>query len=317
MTALALAACGGDAAPTTADARADVDAAPMASPDAPADAAPGLCEGGVVAFRATGAIEAFIVPPCAAALEISAYGAQGGAAGGYRGGRGALARATVAVAPGDRLTLVVGARGAAATDLAEGGGGTGGGGSFVVDADGAAIAIAGGGGGAWRNSDAGWIGGDGLAGPDGGDSGNNAAALVPGGDGGKAGTGGHTSPFIGGMQAGTGGGGFLGDGVGDSLGSLAEGTPNHPGRGFGNGAWGGEGGTLGRDGGFGGGGAAGATGGGGGGYSGGGGGGWTRSVGVMVHSGGGGSIATGLHATTVGGVREGDGVIEIRAVPAS
>lgn len=118
------------------------------------------------------------------------------------------------------------------------------------------------------------------------------------------------------MQVGTGGGGFLGDGVGDSLGSLSEGTPNHPGRGFWNGAWGGEGGSLGRDGAFGGGGAAGATGGGGGGYSGGGGG-WTRSVSVMMHSGGGGSIAIGTHATTVGGVREGDGLIEIRAVPAS
>src|SRR5262245_43910559 len=77
----------------------------------------------VVTFQYTGSAQTFTVPDGITGVTIVAYGAQGGASGGYMnnnnnenvsvaaGGLGGAAQATVPVTPGQQLQVDVGGRG--------------------------------------------------------------------------------------------------------------------------------------------------------------------------------------------------------------
>jgi hypothetical protein len=209
-------------------------------------------------FTATGSVQTFTVPQYATAILIVAVGGSGGSAAGApgTGGYAAHVEASVPVAPGTVLSVVVGAQGASGGDT----GGSGGGGGSFVFAGGTLLVAAGGGGGAGYASN-------------GADAGLYTTATAGGGTyGGSAGTGGNggvggTNPAGGNGGA---GGGFLsaggdGDGSFPGLGGHRISSPGD--------AAAGAGGGLGAAGGFGGGGGGGTlAGGGGGGYNGGGGG---------------------------------------------
>ncbi|WP_146157178.1 hypothetical protein [Enhygromyxa salina] len=263
---------------------------------------------GSVEFDYTGALEFFTIPACVKTLTIEALGASGGSGMnvGYPGGFGARIKGDFDVNAGDELTLLVGGAGLDATDEAAQGGGSGGGGSFVADANGDPMLVAGGGGGANYVT----MGGTLLA--PGGDGRTEQAGQPGGGDnggvGGNNGSGGGTLDWAG-WHGGTGGGGFLGAGLGPSNGNPDEGSPNQPGEAFVDGGAGGMAGDGGgRNGGFGGGGAAGFCGGGGGGYSGGGAAGTATDV---VGGGGGGSINLGDNQDNQAGNNSGDGMITL------
>ncbi|MBV8762841.1 MAG: hypothetical protein JO257_36490, partial [Deltaproteobacteria bacterium] len=220
---------------------------------------------GTMTFNATGAMQTFSVPTCVTSLHIVASGAQGGNAEGGAGGLGATATGDFTVTPGQAVSILVGGRGVdynanPPTSIYAQRGGTGGGGTFVV-AGTTILEIAGGGGGASGRSGVGvGNGGPGQT--------TTAGQTPPGtaGAGGANGGGGGTISNANGFHVGTGGGGYSGNGIGASDGSVSSyGTANEPGTAFVNGGAGGVGGSVGRSGGFGGGGAAGATGGGGGG----------------------------------------------------
>ena len=263
------------------------------------------CPTGPAIFDHTGSLQQFTVPACVTSIRIDARGAQGGDGGalGGVGGRGARMEGTFAVTAGQVLTILVGGRGLPGTDSGEQAGGSGGGGTFVVDAANQPLIVAGGGGGAMGRDQLVVDGGPGLITTAGG-NGNTR-----GGAGGVDGGGGATWPW-GGWHSGTGGGGFLGDGVGDSNGNVGEfGTINTAGKAFVNGGAGGVGGSRGRSGGYGGGGAAGFTGGGGGGYSGGGSG--THDPPGTPNGGGGGSFNAGTDPSGVAGFNSGHGQVII------
>jgi len=198
-------------------------------------------EAGSQAFSTVGE-HTFTVPAGVTSVTVEAFGAEGGDGGsctsgefcvaaGGTGGRGARVTTTLAVAPGETLSVVVGGAGEPGADLAGGvagsgygaggdggasgndadgstvsaGGGGGGGASAVVRAGAALVVAAGGGGGGGEGANAG-------SEPDrGGDGGTSGAAgsggqLQPcaggGGDaatdtaGGEGGSGGTTDPPV-------------------------------------------------------------------------------------------------------------------------
>jgi len=264
---------------------------------------------GMMTFEYTGSMQSFAVPMCVTSIHVVAAGAAGGAAPGAArpGGLGATLAGDFVATPGQMLTILVGGAGIDALTSNDQRGGSGGGGTFVTQ--GATIlVVAGGGGGAHGNGSF----GSGPGGP-----GQITTNGQPGGapdnePAGTNGTGGTTLNCSGCYQGGTGGGGYLGDGINNSNGNVSSyGTVNTPGRAFMNGGAGGTGGSSGRNGGFGGGGAAGFTGGGGGGYSGGGAGGSPASGTVDHSGGGGGSINTGTMPVNVSGNHVGNGQVTI------
>lgn len=174
-----------------------------------------------VTFGFTGAPEAWVVPEGICSIVVSAYGAQGGdhlyvdGPNGL-GGRGGRATATLAVAPGDVLTVRVGGAGESIWRLGTAGGaggwngggdggsledvspGAGGGGATDVSIDGTVVLVAGGGGGV-----GGWSVGEAEGGPfgDGGAGGGvvggvGRAQLASPGGGGSA-----TAPGEGGLNS--------------------------------------------------------------------------------------------------------------------
>jgi hypothetical protein len=260
-------------------------------------------------FNYSGSIVTFTVPACETTITIDAYGAQGGGAGAFAGGRGARMRGTFTVTPGQQLRILVGQAGAAAVNTEQQGGGAGGGGSFVTTAANAPLVVAGGGGGAVNLTGFCTLAGRDASTATAGVSGTPNGQM-PGGTNG----GGGTSSNWTGWHGGSGAGGLTGNGVNNTSGSSEYGTPNQPGRAFVNGGAGGIAGSAAgaRNGGFGGGGAAGFTGGGGGGYSGGGAGGVDLSGGATCgQGGGGGSYNGGTSQTNQAGARTGNGTVII------
>lgn len=273
------------------------------------------CAPGSTTLNYTGAITSFTVPACVTSLTIDAYGAQGGSAGTYAGGLGARMKGTFAVTGGQVLKVLVGGKGLNAADTSQQAGGSGGGGTFITYSNNSPLIVAGAGGGAVNYASAPYQGPGinasiGTAGT--GDSANAKA-------GGVNGNGGPTGNNLNGYHPGTGGGGLLSNGVGNSDGSTTNyGGPYGPGFAFINGGAGGPVGScagaattciIGRVGGFGGGGAAGFMGGGGGGYSGGAGGSTPNGLPYTGGGGGGGSYNAGTAQTNVAGARAGDGLV--------
>lgn len=194
----------------------------------------------------------FVVPAGVTSILVSAVGASGADGTLYgvtsKGGEGGSASATIAVTPGETLTIIVGS-----TDGTGGGGakGTGGnagngGGRSAVERAGTPLIVAGGGGGAGSSHLCGNGGnGGGASGGKGGNSGGNIGGS--GGSGGTGGAGGAT--------------------VFSTAGSAGTATDGGKGGNGTNGGGGGGGGYGGGGGGGGGGGIGGACGGGGGGYA--------------------------------------------------
>ena len=200
-----------------------------------------------VTFSATGAAQTFTVPPGVTSITATVGGAASGAfgpgaTGDYAGRNGGQTKATLLVAPGSVLTLVVGKQGSsggASPSVAYGGGGAaagsggsgGGGGSFVFGPTGVLLLAAGGGGG-WgdinwggKGAGAGTVGQRGL--PDGGGPGTETAGGAPGTSGGTAGGGPATIASFattggagGGATGGGGGGGYFGGGGGGGADGL-------------------------------------------------------------------------------------------------
>jgi hypothetical protein len=264
-------------------------------------AIPSYCTG--LTFVASGAYQTMTILS-AGNYRITAAGAQGGMAsapyrsgGGFEGGLGATAAATVPLVAGDVLCIIVGMR--PDGPIGNFDPGAGGGGSFVFKSDATcatrpALPIVAAGGGA--GGDGSWGQGTPL-----GDAGAAPPGLV--GYGGNA----ITRDL---SQSGGGGVGWLGDGQNGGTPTLSGGGSH----------WaGGRGsnylGAHSNAGGFGGGGGAGlvcnagCNSGGGGGYSGGGGGAQTSDT----FAGGGGSYAAG--GTTAANVQSGHGIVTITLVP--
>jgi hypothetical protein len=249
-------------------------------------------------FDYTAAAQQFTVPAGVTAVTVEASGAAGGAGqfAGPAGGAGGRTTATIAVTPGELLTIVVGGAGADGDDGGAGGfnggatargisrvGGGGGGATDVRqggDDPADRVVVAGGGGGGGSSSQAGNTGiggaGGGLVGEDGADGSGSGRGIGGGG----------------GTQAGPGAGGHTGAGIDGEPGQL---DPPGPGGAGGDAAGGGAGG------------------GGGGGYYGGGGGGGGEGSALFFGSpagGGGGSSFAIASATDVShdqGARSGDG----------
>ncbi len=263
----------------------------------------GVCaalENGVIAF--TGAAATFTVPLAATSLTFTAAGAQGGSAE-TAGGLGAVVSSTIAVSPGEVLTIIVGG-----TPAGNGGGG----GTFVLHSDGSLVIAAGGGGGGAGECCGGELPGNpGVATPDGTIGTDRGCGQSPGGTagaGGSAGTGGVASTAGGGA-------GYLGDG-GDGMTTPDDqnGSPGLGGKSPADDAAGGAGFTAG---GFGGGGGSSnngfwthGAGGGGGGYSGGG---TSCNTANWSAGGGGGSFNPGTNATGSDGAQTGNGFVQIQA----
>src|SRR6185312_353541 len=179
---------------------------------------------GSMAFAYTGALQMFTTP-CSARFTFSAHGAAGGDSGPgagsgsgtviAHGGKGALAVGSFDLDANTVITILVGGRGVDGTDT-QNGGGTGGGGTFIVDAMMRPLVVAGGGGGGYYDSEfpdpSNRPGGDGRAVFSGG---TGIGSELPGGAGGVNGGGGTSTSWTG-WHAGTGGGGFYGDGIGSS-----------------------------------------------------------------------------------------------------
>jgi hypothetical protein len=225
------------------------------------------------------------VPVGVTSIQIVATGGGGGAASpgtgsGGNGGPGGVVTATLAVNPGDTLSLYVGG-GGGGSDTAGGGGG-----ASIINAGTANQIIAGGGGGGGGGNDGASPGGNGGGagtGTGGAGSGGNGSGAA-GGSGGTGGAGGSGS-FLAGSVGGNGNGGAGGNGGNGGNGGLGSGA-----------GAGGQGGN------------SDAGGGGGGGYGGGGGGG--SGPGADGGGGGGGSIGpagTTFGVGTNGGVGTGSG----------
>ncbi|MEC7800142.1 MAG: cadherin-like domain-containing protein, partial [Verrucomicrobiota bacterium] len=214
--------------------------------------------------------------------RIEAWGAEGGAASGTNGGKGAFSSGLFTLNDGQKLFINIGQKGTDSTGGTRGGGG--GGGSFIYDQSQSLKIIAGGGGGTSYQGNAGENGKDNVVG----------------------GAGGYTSPTNGnGGITDNGGGGGTGGGGG---GVISNGVSNNwSGGGESNGGRGGDSNYL-MFGGFGGGGGAFHGGGGGGGYSGGSGGSYT------LGGGGGGSYNSGTDQVNTAGVNAGHGKVIITLV---
>ena len=246
-------------------------------------------------FNYTGALQTYTVPSGITSITIDAYGAKGGnnTAASYVGGKGARAKTTIAVTPGQVLTMLVGGKGGNYNCGAGGGGGT-----FVVNSSNTPLVIAGGGGGAF------------YCGALGGANGGGGTATTSGGNGistpNRSARTGGVNGNGGSSYYGGGGGGFLSAGISSA-------TASHAGN-----AYPGAATTGGGSGGYGGGGAGydaccgGA--GGGGGYSGGSGGTGDGSAG-----GGGGSFiaGSGTNNLQTADVNNGDGYIVITSISSS
>lgn len=247
-----------------------------------------VCEGGACGwpFEYTGAKQTYVVPTGVTRIDITAYGAAGGAYGVPKNGNGGMTSGSVAVTPGETLEIYVGG-----SNGYNGGGpggsvggfypGTSGGGASDVRQGGGAltnrIIVAGGGGGMGGYS------GGGTAGAGAGGNGNGVNGVPFGGS--------NCSGGFGGTQV---AGGLFGNGcMGGSNGSS------------GNLGSGGSGGSAS--------GAGGAGGGGGGGYyGGGGGGGGAPGWGGGGGGGGSGYVAPGIGSTRgATGVRNGNGRVII------
>jgi len=100
-------------------------------------------------FNVTKSVVTFVVPDCAEAVTIEAWGAQGGKNNpcSQQGGKGARMEGTFDVVPGEVLKIVVGERGKDRGSNTANQSGTGGGGSFVWRNVGNELMIAAGGGG--------------------------------------------------------------------------------------------------------------------------------------------------------------------------
>lgn len=154
FTSWALAGCGGggssepdaggtpDTAAATPDARADAtppDAEPCLGPEIPGDGIDQDCSGDTtLSFATTGAVETYTVPEGVTTLTVKLWGAGGGTSGAEGSGSGGFSGGTLAVTPGEVLSITVGGPGLAPSDLEHGGlGGFGGGGDggdcLVVD----------------------------------------------------------------------------------------------------------------------------------------------------------------------------------------
>jgi hypothetical protein len=264
--------------------------------------------GQITTFDYSGGMVSYTVPPGATEINITSLGAQGAAGDvDFIGGLGASMSGDFTVTPGDMIILAVGQMGLGQSSGTNGGGG---GGSFAVLADPGApdvivsgpfsgtavtpMVIAGGGAGT-RDfvSQNGNPGVTGLNGTTGSLSAETGGGLPSG-----------VAPGLGGLAPsaswGSGGGGFRGNGVGDS-------GYGNGGNSFLNGAAGGTGGSGSGDN------AAGGFGGGGqgrGSWGGGGGGGYTGGDGGRV-GGGGGSFNSGANQVNSAGVRSGNGQIII------
>lgn len=244
---------------------------------------------------------------------IEAYGAQGGAAGGGQGGKGAHVAGEFSLTAGQKLNIIVGQEGRSFTAATNRFQASGGGGSFVVFENAVdendILVIAGGGGGFAFNRTTNNV--DGQIGTAGGNGSGNTSSANGGtnGAGGLSGAGGTYG----------GGGGFSGNGTtGTSRG----------GRSFLNGGEGGTGsGTPPLEGGFGGGGGVSQVNtnsnrraGGGGGYSGGGAAhSTTTATGTTggAAAGGGGSYNNGFNQIMLAGENEGNGRVVIRMIAPS
>ena len=189
-----------------------------------------------VTFTYTGGPQTYTVPAGVFSLGVDAAGAQGGVSHGYIGGPGARAQATLAVTPGETLTLYVGGAGSPAPYTSggpsAGGAGYNGGGNGTYSSG----SSGGGGGGASdvRRGGAGLTNRVVVAGGGGGSGvyGGGGAGGAPNGATGAAVAGG-TTPGMGATQsAGGNAGGTLGQG-GDSPATNMAGTSNVSGGGGG------------------------------------------------------------------------------------
>lgn len=202
---------------------------------------------GSQAFTYTGSLQSFVVPVGISAITVKTWGAGGGGGGsdgrlGGSGGGGAYATSTLAVIPGETLTIAVGGGGGAGSLGAgigggvagyngggvggnagsagqSGGGGGGGGYSGVLRATTPLIVAAGGGGGGGGGNLA--AGGSGGSGGGGGVSGS-ASAYATGGSVGASGA----STGEAGTNRGTGDGGGGGGGGGGWNGGGGGGAPS-------------------------------------------------------------------------------------------
>jgi hypothetical protein len=199
---------------------------------------------GSMTFSFTGAMQTFVVPAGVTQVTIEAFGAQGGAGSNGTsmdpgaGGNGGAVTATIAVAPGDTLSVLVGGRGGDGTDLGGGTSGWNGGGPGGTGPGYVAFGVNLGGGGGGGASDVRHGGGDeahrvivagggggggtgGLGGADGGGNGGLGGGLV-----GVAGAEGGGPPGLGGAggtQTAGGAGGASSSGADGGDGDLATG----------------------------------------------------------------------------------------------
>ena len=174
-----------------------------------------------VTFSFTGAAQTYTVPPGVTSLRVTALGSMGSPYNnGSVGGSGGRAEGTLAVTPGEVLTVIVGGRGAVWTGGSFQAGGFNGGGNSPAR-------FGSGGGGASSNANGGAGGSPGLSGDNfatatGGEGGTATGGGAGGtgdwtgqagalGQGGEAGTTGYAS---GDNSAGGGGGGYYGGGGG-------------------------------------------------------------------------------------------------------
>jgi Glycine rich protein len=157
---------------------------------------PGIARADTVPFAYVAVGQAWTVPAGVTSATFDAYGAQGGSSANNSGGKGAHARATIGVTPGETLIIYVGGTGGVAATGFNGGGkggtgsGTGagiayrafgGGGATDVRRGGTALAnrlmVAAGGGGASQHG----AGGNSGAGGGGGSASGGAATGTTGG----------------------------------------------------------------------------------------------------------------------------------------
>jgi hypothetical protein len=98
-----------------------------------------------VIFTYTGADQTYTVPPGVTSLTVKLWGA-GGASAGFGGGSGAFVAGTLAVTPGETLTLIVGGGGVYSLSDGQGGFGGGGGRSAIRSSSNVELVTAGAGG---------------------------------------------------------------------------------------------------------------------------------------------------------------------------
>lgn len=202
----------------------------------------------VVDFSYTGSIQSWLVPTGVTSLFVETWGAQGYSTTAYAGGLGGYTSGTLAVTPGEMLSIFVGGQGQVANVVnTPMGGGFNGGGDGVVWSNGGGMTYAGGGGGASdvrrgtsladRLIVAGGGGGatdnGAVGGAGGGAIGGNAIDGYPGGTGGTQASGGSIGGTFGlggsGLPGNTGwvgggGGGWYGGGASEAHGAGGGGS---------------------------------------------------------------------------------------------